>query len=593
MKERHFSYELFQFNTISPPTVFTGLWGDSKHHRYQMLANIFYPLGASGDVVGNRSVVSLEKYIKNIEKHLISLSFLNRSKILIGNSLGATILLLLLHQHPEVDFEHVYLLGYDPKPIERWRSFPERQKEIWRGMGIEERIINDFLNSLETIPQKEIDASLRHFLNDPRIVFIHGQRDETVPIEELKAIRPCRFYEIKGMDHNSVRNLEKVLTIIWKDVTGYSFVPLRRNEDLLDVLELSKGREMAGMMPFLSGNRIGFGVLIKPEQGKINLIPFQNNYFYLGLEKEIPNGYLKLAKLGEFIFAINLSELKNSFVFYPPLIPPRSIFPQAPWVEISYQIHLETKERLVTTSEDENISQMEEDLRRKIHEKYRVLFEKIEFTFTRENNLMRHVLEVKKTLEQLGFNEDMAIFLAFWHDAGKGLYILFTELEYTEKIFSKETLDEEDKRRVGKYRDIFQDKSKLRQAIEDDRQKVSSLMSEINIASLGISHDRVITEKLLQFYLRHQRPIFDDDRLRIIENYLNGRFSEDIKAQLLRLADLISPYLAFSSDINIETIIKAVETRLAAINQRYGKSLKVGEIITPEILEYLRKKKEN
>jgi hypothetical protein len=588
---------------IRGPVVISGLFGDENFHKYRILSDIWRPFGVKGLVIGGKNFATFCDFEARINE-TIELANDNGYKLLIGNSVGATLLLISYYKYRQQkkeglghdeDDKKIILIGFDPDPNLRMRNFPEKQIDIWANLGIPKEVARTFLGSWQ-YDSNYLRKVIEWALEQPNIYFFHGDRDETIPLDEILklGIDSSRLIIIPGGEHNSAKGIERVIEFVYRSI-GIQFVPLRSLRDLLSLDDITYN----GLLPYLSKERVGFAVSTLPE-GIFE--PYINEHFFYGDKRKIPQEYLVILEgEGNFVFGINLENLqRGGFKFYPPIVPPRSVYPHVRWVQFSKDVEKRiSNESLVYTTEDKSRREEIELYKRSIldllgdgrDDDFNIILSFID----EESNLWNHFFEVYKTLRLFGINEQKALVLSFFHDLGKGIYIRYSQIREAKKYLEgQEQLNEEDLRRIGYYRNFINESDLFRSHIEEDSRKVFSLLRK-----LGINPENSdFTDRQISLMILFKTPFLG----RVLQDYnayedLIGYYQNDNKSldvQLLRLADLVSPYLFLLTEKpDLELIGKAVTLRLEAINKLYGANKRPEEYLTQEVLNWLSREEIN
>ncbi len=565
-------------NPIPQPIVFAGLWGNPKHHRYQILSHMFSPFGVDGLVIGQGpQAQTWEAFSRPIDDAIKDTPL--KDKVLIGNSIGGSFLLRSLYQN-KADFSRAIFLGLDPTPAMRMSKFPERQKRIWRDLGIPASSIEQMISpgNIEKFGE-EIYEAFNALKDDPRVIFIHGSKDETVPVAEVQNMSPANLIIIPGMEHNSVKELDKAIAYIMESILGLKVRRIMKPADLLELQDIN----WAGIIPFFSGNRIGWFVV---EDGDFTLLPQRHfsEYTFIGDEKEKPPEFQVTANFRDRVFAINIPKLQQSgYKFYKPLCPMRSIYPHQAWVSISRQLNLSTQSQRVQTSKERQLEQMKKEY---INRAYSYLGNHKELLdlMDDDNKLFSHLFAVYQVLLAFGFSDEEAFLLSLLHDIGKGVQILSRQLTAAKQVI-KDPQAEVDLRAIGRFREFIHtsEKQTLYKAIEQEEESLKRIREKYSLSEEDLFKDRDISLKIVQ------ELDIPPQIAEVIYPYLSGdKQSKPVK--LLRLADLISPYVIEETKIDLSFIEKAVSNRLKAAGKLYGTYRNPSEYIDQDIIAYIQEK---
>lgn len=579
------------------PVVFTGLWGNPQFPKYQLEASVFKPFGIMGEVYGATNVLSWSDFRQKILRGIKSSIDSNgensngEKRIFIGNSIASTYLLTLVYEE-RIPFRQLFLFGFDPDPNRR--ILRDQQISIWiDGLNIDEKVVKNFLDTRHDL--SSLEEALEWARRRDDVFFIHGEDDETIPVEELVGLNLRNLIIIPGMDHNSTRSVERVLPVLFEKTTDRRllFFPIRSNFDLLSLPQAVS----RGILPYFSGNRIGFGVVFEPQNTQFPFNSFKDEFIFFGERNEMPPNFFVISEFSDGrVYGISIpSLLREGYSFYSPLVPPRSVYmplPQDLWVRNMHLLSrkIPSESRVITSTEKKLNDELDYYSQRAHEFLSNINLSDLLDYFDDDNNLMKHCFEVYKTLKLMGIDDNNAFFLSIFHDIGKGLLIKINQLFHIKHLFSNGRLNdltENDLRLIGSYRNLINDENKLWEQIIYDEEKIERILMLYGFSLNDLQGD--ITDRTLSLKILEGKEI--DLRAEIFEgllNYLKGDFNDFI-AQIIRLADFVSPFLAYQDHISVEIIRKVINFRLLAINERYGTDKKIDDYLTEDLLNYLQR----
>lgn len=489
----------------------------------------------------------------------------------IGNSIGGGFLLRKLYQD-KVPFEKAIFLGFDPTPARRMQSISPHQIDIWVQLGVPEAIIRSMIS-----PQAlggfgdEITEAFIAMKNDPRVTFIHGKKDETVNILEIEKYHPRNFIPIDGLEHNSVTDLDLALSEILSITFGISVTRLLNTGDLVG---LQRDSDIAGIVPYFSRNRVGW-MLFSQGSKNLNDLKFVNGAF--ALDSFVPDNYVEIANFNGKSFSINITKfMDQGYLFYPALCPMRSIYKDCAWVRKAHEINdLTQNSRVYSRNEKLQRSQLEV-FQRDLFNNFHDLHEALIF-MDEDNHLIRHLFEVQNTLMKLGLDEAKSNMYAIMHDIGKGIQIRIRQLSALKHDNSHANI-----RQIGPFRKfiIENDTKGLRDAIDRAQKDTDKAIDKYALTSNDLTSDRSISLRIL-LSMGYTIP-------QPIKEYLSG-ICNSLDSKLIRLADLISPYVSDQVMLDLPFIQNAVSLRLDSTAEIYGERKTDSSYLDEDVIQHVSK----
>jgi|GEM_PF-5039192 len=594
MVEKNLKEKLKNDQISIGPAVFSGLWGNLDFHKYRLLSDLWKPFGINGKVYGRgKEIQSWNAFEKAIQEDLIS-AVNSGQDILIGNSIGGTFLLKAIYEK-EVPFNKLFLFGFDPNPSIRNNAISDKQKDVWEKFNIPKTVINSMfgIGKFDQKLANEISIAIEWGKSQKNIFFVHGTADETIPITEMRALDLINLVEVEGMEHNSSKKIERILGFIMKKGIGVDFYPLLNNIDLLNIPNTLSN----GILPFFSGERIGFG----PVYNGSRKLPFQNfnkNGLFLGNIEEVPEGYLQIASFDKKAYAVNILQLVDSgYVFYSPIVPSQSLYSASPkdhWVNDAYEIRKKiNKQANVTTGKDKILIQEFDLFKEEVLIKFEnsIMKDALSF-FDEDNNLFKHIFEVYKSLILFGIDPFKALPIAVIHDIGKGIYIKYSQFLIAKQLAKKNMKDitGNDIRAMGQYRSLVDNILSLSNLLTNDENLFNRTFETFSLIDKDLSHDRSISLKIFDRLIKQREINLNETDIKALSEYLSGDFSTE-NAQLIRLADFVSPFIYTfdQKEISIESIKRIICFRLKGINNRYKSNKTVNDYLTEELIERFNK----